>query len=295
MKVFQNIRKQIRRASSAGKKPVNCLGIVLGLLALSVPNYLCVYNTSASDVPVCTYRVINTYPHDPTAFTQGLAFEDGFLYEGTGLCGYSSLRKVELKTGNIVKICELQPEYFGEGITIYEDFIIQLTYQNFVGFVYDKYSFKLIRKFTYSTEGWGITHDGNHIIMSDGTSTLYFLDPGTFEEISRITVHDSNGPVEKLNELEYVQGEIYANVWRTDRIARIDPDTGQIIGWIDLRGLLTPDQREKAEVLNGIAYDQENDRLFVTGKWWPYLFEIELFCPEHSADSMKRFLHIEIV
>jgi glutamine cyclotransferase len=188
---------------------------------------------------------------------------------------------VELETGDILQILELSDEFFGEGITIYGDKIIQLTWQSNIGFVYDKNSFELLQEFNYSTEGWGITHDGVRLIMSDGTSTLHFLDPQTFEEIGQLEVFDDDGPVTRLNELEYVQGEIYANVWQTDRVAIIAPETGRVIGWVDLRGLLTAEDRsEPVDVLNGIAYDAETDRLFVTGKLWPKLFEIELISPE---------------
>ena len=232
-------------------------------------------------VPVVGYRIVNTYPHDPRAFTQGLVFVDDVLYEGTGLRGQSSLRKVDLKTGNILLVRQLKAWFFGEGITIYGNKIIQLTWRARVGFVYDRQTFQLLDRFNYPTEGWGITHDGNSLIMSDGTSTLYLLDPQTFKEVGRIEVHDMDGPVSRLNELEYVRGEIYANVWRTDRIVRISPQTGAVVGWIELEGLLSPEDRNRQiDVLNGIAYDAKNDRLFVTGKLWPKLFEIELTVPE---------------
>ena len=232
-------------------------------------------------VTVATYRIVNTYPHDRSAFTQGLVFADDFLYEGTGLRGHSSLRKVDLKTGNILRVRQLPAQLFGEGITIYGNRVIQLTWRARVGFVYNRETFQLLDTFTYPTEGWGITHDGRSLIMSDGTSTLYFLDPQTFQEVHRLEVHTRHGPVSRLNELEYVQGEIYANVWQTDRIAKISPETGEVIGWIDLEGLLRPEDRDRrVDVLNGIAYDVKNDRLFVTGKLWPKLFEIELIGPE---------------
>jgi len=206
-----------------------------------------------------------------------LVFEDGVLYEGTGLNGRSTLRRVELETGEVLQIHELPAQFFGEGVTVYGNDIIQLTWQAHVGFVYDRDSFELLQEFNYSTQGWGITHDGERLIMSDGTATLYFLDPETFEEIGRVGVYDNDGSVNRLNELEYVQGEIYANVWQTNCIARIDPQTGQVVGCIELKGLLTPEDRdEPVDVLNGIAYDAENARLFVTGKLWPKLFEIEL-------------------
>jgi glutamine cyclotransferase len=231
--------------------------------------------------PVVGYRIVNTYPHDPGAFTQGLVFVDDVLYEGTGLRGRSSLRKIDLKTGNILLVRQLPAWFFGEGITIYGDRIIQLTWRARVGFVYDKHTFQLLAKFNYPTEGWGITHDGSSLIMSDGTSTLYLLDPLTFKEVGRLEVHDPDGPVSRLNELEYVQGEIYANVWRTDRIAKISPQTGAVVGWIELEGLLGPEDSDRQiDVLNGIAYDVKNDRLFVTGKLWPKLFEIDLVAPE---------------
>lgn len=227
--------------------------------------------------PVYTYVIANIYPHDRDAFTQGLVFEDGFLYEGTGLYGHSTLRRVDLETGNILQVHELSDEYFGEGITIYEDKVIQLTWKSNTGFIYDKNTFELLREFSYPTEGWGITHDGERLIMSDGTSTLYFLNPQTFERTGHIEVFDQDGPVTRLNELEYIKGEVYANVWQTDRIARIAPETGRVIAWVDLQGLLTAEDRlERVDVLNGIAYDAQNDRLFVTGKWWPKLFEIKL-------------------
>jgi len=254
----------------------------MGLLVLTGVFFIYHYSnlepsTNSNVIPVYTYKVVNTYPHDQSAFTEGLVFEDGVLYEGTGLHGYSTLRRVKLETGEILQICELPPQLFGEGVTICGNKIIQLTWQSHIGFVYDKYSFKLLKKFNYPDEGWGITYDGKHLIMSDGTETLHFLDPETFEEIGQIEVYANDIPVTRINELEYIQGEIYANIWQTERIARIDPLTGQVIGWIDLKGILNPeDHSETVDVLNGIAYDAKNSRLFVTGKFWPKLFEIEL-------------------
>ena len=228
-------------------------------------------------VPVYSYELINAYPHDRTAYTQGLAFEDGFIYEGTGLYGQSSLRKVNLNTGEVLRQHAHPSRYFGEGITVLNDKIFQVTWRSRVTFVYDRDSFRLLNTFSYDGQGWGITYDGSSLIMSDGTATLRFLDPQTFREISRIEVTDSNQPVAGLNELEYVRGEVYANVWKTDRVARIAPDTGRVVGWIDLRGLLGAEHRDQpVDVLNGIAYDPEMDRLFVTGKLWPKLFEIKL-------------------
>ncbi len=221
-------------------------------------------------VPVYHYSILNVYPHDELSFTQGLIFEDGFIYEGTGLNGRSSLRKIILKTGDVLKIHKLPQEFFGEGIVLYNDKIIQLTWKSHVGFVYDKNSFMLLGTFFYPTEGWGITYDGKQLIMSDGTANLYFLNPDTLKVTGRIEVRDQNIPVTKLNELEYVRGEIFANVWLTNRIARIDPQSGRVTGWIDLEGLSpfkNSDNQMKA--LNGIAYDSNNHRLFVTGKLWP--------------------------
>ena len=242
--------------------------------------------SKSSKAPVAyTYQVVNAYPHEPNAFTQGLVFENGLLYEGTGLNVRSTLRKVQLETGNILKLHKLPAEFFGEGITIYRDKIIQLTLRSNVGFVYDKDSFELLRTFNYPilrpgsgrAEGWGITHNGKQMIMSDGTSTLYFLDPETLKQTGYIKVRDNNGPVSGLNELEYVKGQIFANVWPTERIAIIAPQTGQVIGWIHMEGLLSrKNSVQFVDVLNGIAYDAVNERLFVTGKFWPKLFEIKL-------------------
>jgi glutamine cyclotransferase len=239
------------------------------------------HSSTAEAPPVYGYRVIRSYPHDRQAFTQGLVYEAGELYEGTGIRGQSSLRRVALETGIVRQERVLPEQYFGEGITIFGDRIIQLTWQSRIGFVYDKASFNLLQQFRYPTEGWGITHDGSRLIMSDGTANLYFLEPQTFTEIDRIEVHDDQGPVVRLNELEYVRGDIYANVWQTNRIARIDLLTGRVAAWIDLAGLLSAaDRQQRVDVLNGIAYDAENDRLFVTGKWWPKLFEMRIVAPE---------------
>jgi glutaminyl-peptide cyclotransferase len=228
-------------------------------------------------VPTLTYKVINTYPHDRTAFTEGLVIDDGVLYEGTGLNGVSTLRRVDLESGKVLHSIALDPQYFGEGVTTWKDQIIELTWKSHVGFVYDKATFQLLKTFSYPSEGWGLTHDDQSLIMSDGTPTIYFLDPVSLQETKRITVTDHGQPVFNLNELEYVHGEILANVWQTDRIARIAPDTGQVIGWIDLAGLLSQaDRQTPVDVLNGVAYDAAHDRLFVTGKLWPKIFEIAL-------------------
>ena len=228
-------------------------------------------------IPVYTYDIINSYPHDQNAFTQGLVYNDGYIYESTGLHGLSSLRKLDLQSGKIIQIASLPYRFFGEGITIFHDKIVQLTWKSRVGIVYDKKSFDVIHNFSYITEGWGITFDSKHLIMSDGSSRLYFLDPDTFKITKIVKVFEKNKPISNLNELEYISNEVFANVWQTNRIARINPKTGQVIAWIDLEGLLSKDdQTQPVDVLNGIAYDKENDRLFVTGKLWPKLFEIRL-------------------
>jgi glutamine cyclotransferase len=227
--------------------------------------------------PIYTCRIVNTYPHDPEAFTQGLVFQDGILYESTGLLGRSSVRKVDVKTGSVLQIQKLPPQLFGEGIAVFGDRLVQLTWQSGVGLVYEKKSFRLLKEFTYPTEGWGLTHDGRRLIMSDGTATLRFLDPETFKELGSIAVFDGNGPVGGLNELEYVRGEIYANVWPTTRIARIDPASGRVLAWIDLEALARPRAMFNPDAVpNGIAYDPRGKRLFVTGKLWPNLYEIRL-------------------
>jgi glutamine cyclotransferase len=227
--------------------------------------------------PEYTFKVIHTFPHDPNAFTQGLAFHDGFLYEGTGLSGRSSLRKVRLETGEVVQQIDLAPEFFGEGIALVKNEVVQLTWQSQTGFVYNLSDFHLLRRFSYPGEGWGLATNGNELFMSDGTPEIRVLDSSTLMEKRRIAVHDGATPVDQLNELEIVDGQIFANVWQTDRIARISPHTGEVVGWIDLTGLLSPIYRlESGAVLNGIAYDPNRKRLFVTGKLWPSVFEIRL-------------------
>jgi glutamine cyclotransferase len=222
------------------------------------------------------YEVVATYPHDREAFTQGLVYDDGVLYESTGLNGRSSLRKVNLQTGEVLQRRDLDPQYFAEGLALFNGQLIQLTWQSNKGFVYDKTTFEPLREWSYPTEGWGLTHDGKQLIMSDGSATLRFLNPETFAVEREVTVTDGEQPVVRLNELEYVNGEVFANVWQTDLVARVDPQTGRVLGWIDLSGLLSPAERQGADVLNGIAYDPAGDRLFVTGKLWPKLFEIKL-------------------
>jgi glutamine cyclotransferase len=228
------------------------------------------------------YRVVHAYPHDQHAFTQGLVYVDGHLYESTGIKAQSSLREEDLDTGRILRMQLVPDQYFAEGLTDWKDTLIQLTWQSHIAFVYDRATFRPLRTFHYDGEGWGLTHDAKALILSDGTATLRFFDPDTFHEVRRITVKDRGAPVTYLNELEYIHGEIYANVWHTNRIARISPATGRVIGWIDLKGLMPRDLLANDEaVLNGIAYDAAHNRLFVTGKLWPKVFEI-VVAPESA-------------
>jgi len=222
------------------------------------------------------FRVVNRYPHDEKAWTQGLFFQDGMLYEGTGQKGASSIRKVAVETGKIEKIKMLDSKYFGEGIAALGNELFQLTWRERVGFVYDFNTFELKREFRYATEGWGLTTDGTHLIMSDGSEFLYFMDPQGFAETKKIAVYTNKGPIKKLNELEYIDGEIYANVWETDNVLRIDPETGKVLGIIDLSDLMDRRGMDEQAVLNGVAWDAQNERMFVTGKWWPALFEIAI-------------------
>lgn len=223
------------------------------------------------------YRVVRAYPHDSQAYTQGLIYRDGFLFESTGLNGRSTLRKVTLETGEIVQQRRVDRAYFAEGLAEWNDQLVQLTWRSHVAFVYGLADFAPRRTLSYMGEGWGLTHDRRGFILSDGTETLRFLDPVTFRETRRVVVKDGAVPIAALNELEYVRGEVYANVWHTDRIARIAPQSGRVIGWIDLRGLMsTGYQLDPEAVPNGIAYDAARHRLFVTGKLWPKLFEIEV-------------------
>jgi glutaminyl-peptide cyclotransferase len=232
---------------------------------------------SSNASPEYTFTVVHVFPHDTSAYTQGLAYRDGFLYEGTGRNGQSSLRKVRLETGEVVQRVNLGSEFFGEGIAIVKGEVFQLTWKSGVGFVYDVNDFRLLRKVSYAGEGWGLATNGRELFLSDGTAEIRVLDPDTFQEKRRFKVHDGSTAVDQLNELEFVEGQIFANVWHTNRIARISPQTGEIVGWIDLTGLLSSVYRLEPEaVLNGIAYDPVGKRLFVTGKLWPSVFEIRL-------------------
>ncbi|HEX8812711.1 MAG TPA: glutaminyl-peptide cyclotransferase [Terracidiphilus sp.] len=256
-------------------------------LALSIM-WIAVCASAPAQPPVHGYTVIHTFPHDPHAFTQGLIYEDGHLYESTGQYGESSLRMVDLETGRVLQKQPVAKEYFAEGLASWGSTLIQLTWQEQTAFVYDRFSFRQLRTFRYPGEGWGLTSDGKQLILSDGTPELRFLDPATFHELRRVTVKDHGLPVDNLNELEMVRGEIYANVWHSDKIARISPRTGAVLGWIDLTGLLPANLRSSSEaVLNGIAYDAVHDRLFVTGKLWPRLYEIRVV-PEVRKETHKK-------
>ncbi len=264
---------------------LKCSTVILGLVicfSFWHSDYLVAFTNSSYanekiDTPVFGYKIVNTYPHNTNSFTQGLIFDKGVLYESTGLNGRSAVKIVDLKTGKTLKSHELPDNYFGEGIAIIENKIIQLTWRSKTGFVYDKKTLKLIKKFSYQTQGWGITYDGKYLIISDGSAVLYFMDPNTFKVVGTLEVYGDNGKVSKLNELEYINGEIYANIWGTEKIARINPKTGRVTAWIDLSGLLNKeDKKNRVDVLNGIAFNSDKGSLFVTGKLWPKMFEIEL-------------------
>lgn len=239
-------------------------------------------SSTPAEPPTYTYEIVNTYPHDPNSFTQGLVFENGVLYESAGLNeaygGHSSLRKVEVTTGKVLKKIDVPEPYFAEGLALFNGKLFQLTWQDNKGFIYNRDTFEKQGEFPYRGEGWGLTHDGKSLILSDGSYQLRFLDPETFQEQRKINVYDKDRRVEELNELEYVKGEIFANIWqsREGMIARIDPKSGDVLGWIDLRNLKREQNGPEADVLNGIAYDAAQDRLFVTGKKWSKLFEIRL-------------------
>ena len=238
--------------------------------------------TAQAAAPVEGYRVVARFPHSTDSYTEGFFFLNGMFYEGTGLEGHSAVLVTQPETGKVLQRLDLAPQFFGEGIVDWGPNLYEWTWQSHVGFVYDRFSLRKIRQFTYVGEGWGMTRTAKQIITSDGTATLRFRDPATFREVRHILVKDGTRPIEQLNELEYIKGEIYANIWHSDRIARISPQDGHVIAWIDLAGILPNDQRINAEsVLNGIAFDAKNDRIFVTGKQWPTVFEIKVVAPSH--------------
>jgi glutaminyl-peptide cyclotransferase len=244
-----------------------------------IRKYVCPWLDMPGGVPQYSYKILNTYPHDISSYTEGLVFHDGYLYESTGLHGSSTLRKVELKTGQPLQIQKLSEAYFGEGIALFGDRIFMLTWKERTGFIFDLNMFDLLDQFAYFGEGWGLTNDGQSLIMSNGSNQLFFLDPDGLQSEKIVQVTTAGIPVQKLNELEYMNGEIWANVYLTSCIARIDPQDGKVLGWIDLSGMLTRAEMAFAEVPNGIAYDPQTRRIIVTGKFWPKLFEIELVPP----------------
>jgi glutaminyl-peptide cyclotransferase len=261
--------------SKTGRKALKVVAYKSGESAQTITRFLIVYSDVAPKKN--GYKVIKTFPHDRDAFTQGLVYENGVLYEGTGQETRSSLRKVQLETGQVLNQLDMGSQFFGEGIAIYGERIFQLTWQSKVGFVYNKSDFRLINRIYYQTEGWGLTTMGDKLVMSDGTNMLYFMDPESFTALSTVEVYDNRAKVMELNELEYINGEIWANIWQTDLIARIDPSSGKVIAYIDLKGILNdPSTDTKVNVLNGIAWDPAGKRIFVTGKNWPSLFEIRI-------------------
>ncbi len=241
-----------------------------------VRSYTCPWLKMPGDLPHYTYEIIHTYPHDRRAYTQGLFFWNGNLYESTGRHGVSSLRKVDLSTGEILMQVDVPERYFAEGAAPFEDKIFQLTWKEQTGFIYNPETFELVGTFPYKTQGWGLTQDGQNLIRSSGSNILAFIDPLTLKTVEAVEVRNSDHAVKNLNELEYIRGEVWANIYLTSCVARIDPSSGRVLGWIDLHGLLSPEEEKTAEVPNGIAFDEQTGRIFVTGKYWPKLFEIEV-------------------
>ena len=275
-KTDPEVRPPLTDAAPAETRPRSVRRWVLLAVVVGAAGAAVVWGVARErEPPVYGFEVVHAYPHDPQAYTQGLVYAGGVLYEGTGKYGESTLRRVDLETGKVLQAQALDRSLFGEGIAIWDGQIIQLTWRNNLAIVYDQRTFRELRRFEYRGEGWGLTHDGRHLILSDGSATLRFLDPQTFRVVRQLLVQSRGRRVGRLNELEYVRGEIFANIYYQDHIARISPRTGEVLGWIDLRGLW-PQRSERDAVLNGIAYDAEGDRLFVTGKDWPKLYEIRL-------------------
>lgn len=252
--------------------------------SVSRPQTITLFVNMLSDISpvIYRYRVINRYPHDRRAYTQGLLYDDGFFFEGTGQQGESSLRKVEVETGRVISQVNLDGSLFGEGVALLEDRLYQLTWTSKVGFVYEKETLRQINRIYYQTQGWGLTTAGDSLVMSDGTNVIWFLDRD-FNVLSSVTIWDNKGMVDNLNELEMIDGELWANIWQTDRIARIDPVTGKVLGYVELNNLLPrSDRAPETDVLNGIAWDEKDRRLFVTGKYWPWLYEITVHPASHN-------------
>ncbi len=252
------------------------LVILLFLYPCTILNCNNTNKITAQEIEFYTYDVIERYPHNTNAFTQGLVYADGYIYEGTGRYGQSSIKKIDMTTGQVIKQRALDPQYFGEGITIFDGKLIQLTWTSQIGFVYDKNSFDLLESFHYPTQGWGLTHNQDELIMSDGSNTLYYMDPHSYQITGQIQVTYNGDPVYRINELEYIQGMIYANVYQTDNIIQINPHSGAVTAWINMEGLVSSflNSIDSEAVLNGIAYDEKEHRIFVTGKLWPTLFEV---------------------
>jgi glutamine cyclotransferase len=233
--------------------------------------------TSDKRARQASYEVVNSYPHDPASFTQGLLWKDGGFYESSGLYGQSKMRRLEFPSGKVLKEIRNAPELFAEGLALVDNRLIQLTWKSHRGFVYDMETFRLLQEFSYDTEGWGLTYDGKSLILSDGSSDLFYLDPQTLKPVKKLRVTMNGNAIQEINELEFIEGEIWANVWQTDLILRIDPSTGQVTSFLDLKGILAPSDRTgREDVLNGIAYDSQGKRVFVTGKLWPRIFEIRV-------------------
>ena len=273
--------KYIRSLSESRNLSFLAFAITITLISWHDSSTLSIYKDAVSEeaekTTLYTYKIVNTFPHNTESFTQGLYIEDGILYESTGLKGKSAVKKIDLKTGKVIKSRNMQDKFFGEGLTIVDGKIYQITWRSKTGFVYDKVSLDILRTFSYKTQGWGITYDGKYLIISDGSDTLYFMDPKSFVVVGKLEVYDKNGKITKLNELEFINGEIYANIWGKDLIARINPKTGYVKSWIDLAGILSKEDRKgKEDVLNGIAYNPENDTLLVTGKFCWKMFDIKV-------------------
>jgi glutamine cyclotransferase len=261
--------------TKCGRKSLKVTAYKSGIKPQTITRFILVYSDTKPKRN--SYKIINTFLHSQDAYTQGLVYENGMFYEGTGQVGTSYLRKVDPESGKVLFQLSLEPPLFGEGIAIVGDRVFQLTWRSKVGFVYDKSTLKQINKIYYQTEGWGLTTIGNKLVMSDGSNNLYYMDPDQFSVISKIEVYDNEKKVDQLNELEYINGEIWANIWLTDLIARIDPLSGKVIAYIDLKGIITAQETDiNANVLNGIAFDQSRNRIFVTGKNWPKLYEIRI-------------------
>jgi glutamine cyclotransferase len=281
---FEQRREAPPIARAPARRRLRLAAVAVGLAAAAmVLAFFFQLRMRKNSPPVLQCEVIASYPHAADAFTQGLVLEDGVLYEGTGGLGASTLRKVTPATGEVVQRIDLDPRHFGEGIAIVGDEIYQLTWRSQVGFVYDKHTFQKLREFRYKGEGWGLTYDGKHLILSDGSDVLRFFDPRTFREARRLHVTSAGRGLHQLNELEYADGFVYANLWHSDYLVKISPQSGEVVAWIDARGLWPSRLRDREAVLNGIAHDPTTNRFFLTGKNWPTLFEVQFVEPASRA------------